>query len=91
MIAKYKYKNSHNDEYSTYYVGYTEEIASLYKSLRKACRRGLISIHPAFQDYPKFNSEKLMYCIMINSEGEFTIITSDTMLAIMIESVPAED
>lgn len=71
----------------TYYVGTTEEVKSLYKSINRACKNGNTNIFPLFTDSPKFSNSKTMYALSITETingSKMQIINSDIMLNILM-------
>lgn len=65
-----------------YYVGATENVKALYKSIRRNKSTGLM---PAFCGSPKFAEGKSVYALCIDENNYITIVNSDTMLSILID------
>lgn len=65
----------------TLYVGTTEEIKALYKSI---ARNQCTNIIPTFCDPPKFSEYKTMYGLSIDSDNHMQVINSDTALNILL-------
>lgn len=74
-----------------YYIGRTADIKALYKSLTRAAYKtneGKGYRHrffPAFSESPKFSESKRIYAIHIDIFCNYTVITSDCMMAILLE------
>lgn len=68
-------------DYDTLYVGTTEEIKSLYKSI---ARNQCTNIIPTFSDPPKFSEYRIMYGLYISSDNYMQVINSDTVLSILL-------
>lgn len=75
-----KFKGVRNN--SIYYVGTTEDIKALYKSIKRSETTDLI---PMFCEQPKFNMNKNIYALCIDENQYFYIVSSDTMLRLIIE------
>ena len=72
-------------EYSVYYVGRTEDIKELWKTI---VENG--SITPMFCAPPVFSEKKEYYCMEIPENGYASIINSDTFLGMLLEGYVEE-
>lgn len=71
----------------TLYVGRTEDIKAVYKSLMRNARneRSTSKLCPVFTDPARFSVSKYMYGLEIKPNGNFCVLSSDAVLATLME------
>lgn len=71
----------------TLYVGRTEDIKAVYKSLMRNARneRSTSKLCPVFEEPARFSASKCVYGLEIKSNWEFCILSSDAVLATLME------
>ncbi len=79
MIKKYEIKNENN----IYFVGETNEIKAMFKSIRRAYDKGNTELFPYFR-IAKFSDSKSCYAIEIDEEMNVYVRSSDTMMALIL-------
>lgn len=67
---------------TTLFVGTTEEIKALYKSIQ----RNSPTIIPTFCDPPKFSDNKMMYGLCIDDDNSMQVVNSDTALSLLFNN-----
>lgn len=73
------------EENMIYYIGNTDEISAMYKSMsRAAYKGGRTDLYPRFADPPKFAEWRRVYALCIDENGYFTIVNSDLMLSLLL-------
>ena len=75
--------DSDSGEYSNLYVGSTEEIKAIYKSIVRAGNK--TDVYPLFTDSPIFSENKTVYGLEIEQDNSMTILNSDTVLSILLK------
>lgn len=68
--------------YSEFFVGKTEEIRAIYKSI---ARNKNTRITPAFPEFPRFSENKQVYVIHVDMIGWMTLLTSDDFALMLLE------
>lgn len=63
------------------FIGLTEEIKALYKSMCHAWEKGVSDYIPLFVNRAKFSPKKQSYALYIDDKGYFTVGSSDAALA----------
>lgn len=82
--------------YYTYIIGTADEIKPIYRSMVKACERGVFNPRPYYLDFPKFNSAKFYgieiswngiepYDTGTNDDATFTIIGEHTIVDLLLD------
>lgn len=77
MIKKYYGVN----EKEEYYVGATEDIKAMYKSIARNESSGII---PLFCENAKFSISRQVYALCISDSGFVYVVDSDTMLSLIL-------
>ena len=80
MIKKY-YRESLP---TTFYVGETEEIKRIFRSVRKAIMKENSDMMLLFPGMPVFNPNKATYAISIELNRFVSVVNSDTMLSLIV-------
>ena len=74
------------EERETFYIGNTDEIRAMYKSMsRAAYKGGRTDLYPRFDDPPKFAEWRRCYGLCIDQDGYFTIVNSDLILSLLLD------
>ena len=68
--------------YSEFFVGKTEEIRAIYKSI---ARNKNTRITPAFSEFPRFSENKQVYVIHVDMIGRMTLLTSDDFTLMLLK------
>lgn len=72
--------------WSTMYIGDTDEIYSIYKSIMRASEKGSTHLHSLCEEHAKVNRMRRIYAILINDYTGFVdFISSDCALAILLD------
>lgn len=75
-------KYNHLDD-GEFIFGDTQSIKNCYRKLYKRALSDIVTRYiPLYADFPKFNMEK-EYCIHIDSEGYFSIVTREVGLDLL--------
>lgn len=69
---------------SVFYVGKTEEIKRIYRSIRNAILRENTDMMLVFPGIPAYNPNKEVYAICIELNRFVYIVNSDTMLSLIV-------
>lgn len=69
---------------SVFYVGKTEEIKRIYRSIRNAILRENTDMMLLFPGMPVFNPNKATYAISIELNRFVSVVNSDTMLSLIV-------
>jgi hypothetical protein len=78
---------SESNEGSVYFIGKTDEIKALYKSIS---RHG-DNIGPLYNGNTLFSPYKYVYCICIDVDGWMTITTSDDFALMLVNGEIEEE
>ena len=85
-MKRIKIIEPNTEERETFYIGNTDEIRAMYKSMsRAAYKGGRTDLYPRFADPPKFSDWRRCYGLCIDEEGYFTIVNSDLLLSLLLE------
>lgn len=75
-------KYNHLDD-GEFIFGDTQSIKACYRKLYKRALSDIVTYYmPLYADFPKFNMKK-EYCIYIDSEGYFSIVTREVGLDLL--------
>ena len=67
-----------------YYIGSPIEMRAIYKSMFRASKEGKTNLCPTHCGMPKFNRKREAYALSVNGEGYFSVLSSDTMMALIV-------